>query len=408
MKLLFRWLTLSALAAAAVAAPQAAEPGEASRRPSYERGPGGVIVIRSSGRVPAPGPAEPAPAVAAPVEAPASPAEEVPPRAQDSEAYTYGPGGAVEQSPITSRVRRSNGVIEAYKLLRNINGREMPYLAEREEVIRETANEKTSERRIQRYDPSGRPTTAAVERVEERKLPDGTVETVETLFEEDLNGRLRPTERRTEREREAGGARRTVMTVETAGPSGGFRTSIHEESVERRSGDSRSVVETVRKVDDGAGKLRVAAREEATLTKSGAVSTTEKKVFAANPLTGRMELSERTVGRLTERPDGSLEERVEAYGSSVAGGGSNLNATRPQLQRVVERQVEARADGTTVERESTRARSVVDPSRFEPAGTQQTVTQPTAKGAAVRTDFYEQGVNGRMQPTRTVVTEIEK
>jgi hypothetical protein len=75
-------------------------------------------------------------------------------------------------------------------------------------------------------------------REEERKLADGSVERTTTVYEEDLNGTMRPAERTVAREVASGSKTRTVVTTERPNPSGGFQTVEQRESVETRQGEN--------------------------------------------------------------------------------------------------------------------------------------------------------------------------
>jgi hypothetical protein len=120
-----------------------------------------------------------------------------------------------------------------------------------------------------------------------------------------------------------------------------------------------------------------------------------------------MELSKRTVGKLTERPDGSSSETVETYGLN-AGSGRNLNAMRMELQAVQSAQTTVSADGTVSEKISYKERSAVNPREFTAETLTQKVSKPTSDGESVRTDVYERGVNGRMTATESLIEKIEK
>ena len=121
-----------------------------------------------------------------------------------------------------------------------------------------------------------------------------------------------------------------------------------------------------------------------------------------------MWLATRSVGTLEESPDGSSVERVETYGYRTAGGAININATRPALQEVLERRTTVQPDGTVRERLAVKGLSPSTPGEMAAPVVTETVTKPTAGGQQVRTDIYEQGVNGRMRATQSTVQQIEK
>jgi hypothetical protein len=291
--------------------------------------------------------------------------------------------------------------------VKSINGRTVPYLTEDERVVSTSKDLKVTERVRQRYDATGRPAGQDSERIEERKLPDGTVETTTTVYTADLNGRMQPAERRIVRMKETGGETRTLTTTQATSASGGFRTIVEEESIERREGEHAGTVETTKKTLQGGSGLQVTSREQTAMRVENGVAVTETQTFERSPATADMELSIRTVGKLTERPDGSSTETVETYGFD-AGSGRNVNATRMELQSLQSSQTTVSSDGTVSEKISYKERSAVNPREFAAETLTQKVSKPTADGESVRTDVYEKGVNGRMTATESLIEKIEK
>jgi len=87
----------------------------------------------------------------------------------------------------------------------------------------------------------------------------------------------------------------------------------------------------------------------------------------------------------------------------------NLNATGDHdLQQRIQREIRKAADGGTVESTTTQSRSIADPSRFSAKAVERRVARPTASGETIETHSYEQGVNGRLQPTGSTVERIEQ
>lgn len=372
---------------------------------------GNVIVVRGS----SPRPAEPAkeePAAEGAetpekTEKKPEPEPEKPSRKVESTAEVVLPGGASRDEGITDTVRRTDGVVEALKTLENINGHAVPYLTDREETLKKTAEREVKERRVQRYDAAGAPTTQELTKIETRKLPDGTVVTTETLYHETLNGRMEAIEKKTIREVKSGAVTRTTSQVETPSVNGGYQTILREESVERKIGENRAEVETTRSARVGGG-LAVVAREESKMTKAGGVATTETTVYERNAATNKLTFSERKVGRLTEHADGSRSEQVETYGLKTASGAANINATRPVLQEVIDRRATVGAGGEVRETTRVQQRANANGGGLVAGPTTEVVVRPTADGETRRTEIYEQGVNGRRNATRVVVEKVEK
>ena len=140
------------------------------------------------------------------------------------------------------------------------------------------------------------------------------------------------------------------MTVERPSINGGYQTYTREESVETRQADASARIETVRKVDNGGGRLIESGREETVMSQSGDTATTEKIVWERDGLTSKMVEASKTVGTLITRADGSSTEMVETYAHSLATArGRFLNSTRPELVRTVTRETTIGSSGETIE-----------------------------------------------------------
>jgi hypothetical protein len=131
-------------------------------------------------------------------------------------------------------------------------------------------------------------------------------------------------------------------------------------------------------------------------------------VYERNAATNQLGLTARKVGRLTENADGSQTEKVETYGFKTGSGATNLNATRPELQEVMDRHTTVGASGEVHETTRVQQRGVADTSRLTTGPTTEVVVRPTDDGQSRRTEVFEQGVNGRRNVTRVVVEKIDK
>ena len=372
---------------------------------------GGVVTIRgTTSQTPRPEPQAPeaeAPAAEAPAKEPLKPAEPKPPRRVSSSSLTRDANGRSVPSTSANVVERNGNDTSSTLTIQNSNGRRVPYLTEQTREVSSSGAAKVSQKRTQRYDTAGRPTQQDLVRIEERKLPSGAIQRTETHYSENINGRMEPVERRVEVTQEKGAVTTISKQVEKPSISGSFETIIQEESVERKQGETQATRETVKKANFG-GRLQVVAREESTMTKQGSVAKTETKVFEREAVSGDIALASRSVGTLEERPDGSSVERVETYGNRLAGGANNVNSSSPVLQEVLERRTTVQSDGTVRERLSVKGLSPANPDEMSAPVVTETVTKPTADGQQVRTDLYEQGVNGRMRATQSTVQQIEK
>jgi hypothetical protein len=219
-----------------------------------------IQILRGSSAAPEPPPAEAPAGETAPAEEQAPPPAD-PRERRQQERVVYQSGG--QSRPAQGTIVRSvNGDTKSLaQRVKSINGRTVPYLTEDERVVSDSQDLKVTERTRQRYDASGRPAGQDSERVEERKLADGTVQTTTTVYTADLNGRMQPAERRVVRVKETNGEKRTVTTTEATSAGGGFRTIVEEESIERREGDNTGTVETTKKTLQGGSGLQVTSRE---------------------------------------------------------------------------------------------------------------------------------------------------
>ncbi len=398
--------------------PQAAEQAPPpSRGPSIQRSTNGIVMIRSSSAATQAARAKEAEQAKKAAEQPGSETpkqaeapEPQKPKSRNVTAYSYGSDGQRVRTPVTISETNSPSGGSATQTIVGTGGRPVPYISTQEKVISKTANSSVVERRVQRYDTQGQPTRQALVREEERKLPDGTLEKITTVYEEDLNGSMRPAERTVARESESGNKTRTVVTSERPSASGGFEIIEKKESVETRHGENAALVETVVSQPNVNGRLTETKRERSVMEKSGNTATTQTEVFERSTATGQVTLSQRTVGTLTENPDGSASETIKVYGSGRSGGGaSDANATSGlRLEESVQRNVTVRANGEKVETITTQNRGVADSSQLHQNEVVQKVTRPSQDGETVETHTYEKGVNGAMRPTQTTVEQVKK
>jgi hypothetical protein len=188
-----------------------------------------------------------------------------------------------------------------------------------------------------------------------------------------------------------------------------FKTYERTQSERTQHSDESGNVKTVRQADDGLGRLIDVERSESVMSRSGDAATTETNVWQRSVVNQeRFELTERTVGKLVEKPDGTASETVEVYAASAGGSANNLNNTGSfDLQERIQRETTAAPGGGKQEVTTSQSRSIADPSRFGRKSVRRQVTRPTATGEAVETHTYEEGVNGAMLPIGTTVETIE-
>ncbi len=372
--------------------------------PRIERVSNGVIVVRGSRRKPPAPPEEVAPEAAA-----AAPGEQaIQPEKRSRQTLVADSNGRQVAARTSETEHTSADGSTRTVMAVNANGREVPSISIREKILSRGKKGEVTERTIQRYDDDGRPSSQEVSRIEKKRLPDGTTETVETQYRPDLNGRLQPAERSVSRTKTAAGVTTTTVTTHKPSINGGFRPFIEEQTVERKIGALSSRIEKTRKEGAGGGRLQLVEREETTKRTSGSVETSETNVYSRSGFSTRLDLTGKRVGRKESRADGSSSETIETYGKETASGATNVNATRMQVQSVLNRETTVAADGSTRERSVVQARDVADSSKMVQQGITERVSKPVAGGESVQTTVYEQGVNGRMRATQVVTEKIEK
>lgn len=409
------------------AAPPVEPPPPAA--PTITRSTGGIIVVTGAGSGTPTAKVEPdseepkTDDEAAPTEEPAAvtqeqapePATEAAPEAEGPKSrtvstYGYGPNGQQRSTGISVSSTSDGASRSSTSILTNLHGQSVPYLTESEKVFNETPGEKVIEKRTHRYDTAGNPVSQQVVREEERLLPDGTRQKTTTVYESDINGRMIPIERTTENTKKVGNVTRSTTTAERPDVNKRFKVYERAESERTQQGDVVATEKSSRKVDNGLGTMIEVERTESAMSRAGDTATTETKVWKRGVVNSeRLELAGRTVGKLVEKSDGSSEETVEVYASSSGGGATNLNATGDHdLQQRIQRETRKAADGSTVESTTKQSRSIADPSRFGAKIVERRVARPTANGETIETHSYEQGVNGRLQPTGSTIERIEK
>jgi len=372
----------------------------------------GCLLVAAAGagaQQPAPSKAE-APKAETPKPAaapkPAPPAE---PREKRQANYGYDLNGRpVSSNPAVREDRKGAGagaVVERQEALRDYHGRPVTTVATRDRVVAEQGGNRTSERSIQRFDPTGRPTSRQLVRTETRQLPDGSTVSTEVLYETDLNGRLQFAERRTTTEKKTAAGAASSTVVEQASVNGGAHVVERLDRTETKRSDSVTESASTRKLLDGNGRLAEREWETSVATKTGEVTSKETKQWQIGA-TGQRDFVSRSVGRLTEKPDGSEVEEVEVYTTRIAGTTPDLNRPQvPSLEQQSRREKKVQTGGKIVETTSTRQRMVAEPTRLGGLIVEDRVTTPSAQGKTIERTVSERNTNGRMVRISTSVEE---
>jgi len=367
----------------------------------------------------APPPQKKGPAKAASPPAPAAPAEPAKPPAPLPEPadrrqsnYVYDLNSRpTPGNPSTREQRRGTGaneVVEREDTIRDFDGRQVPVRSSQERVLSEQEDDRTSERVVQRYDTAGRPTSKQLVRQERRKMPDGSIVSTETLHEQDVNGRMQFTERRTRTEKKSPTGSDTSIVLERPAMHGGTQVVERTDKVETRRSDTVSDTVTYRKFLDGNGRFEEREREASTATKSGNVTTTDSRQWQRGP-TGQMDFLSRSLSRLSESPDGSQVEDVEVYSTKIGGTTPDLNRSgTPTLEQQVRREKKVQPNGKTVETTTMRLRQVAEPDRLGGLMVEEHITTPTADGKTIQKTVSERDANGRIVVVQRTVEEEKK
>lgn len=353
-------------------------------------------------------PAPKPPATDAPATTPSAASPPAEPRERKQQSYRY--DGTSRPTPGDTSVRevRKDGAVERQETLRDVNGRPVTTRATQERVVSGQGDNRVSERVVQRFDPGGRPSGKLVARIETSRAADGSLVTVETIYEQDLNGRMQLAERRTTTESKAPTGGTASIVVERPGLQGPIQVVERTDRIDTKRSDAvTESVSTLRRIDAN-GRLEERQREAAVITKSGSVTNRETKQWEFQP-TGKLEFVGRSTSNITDRPDGSQVEDTEVYATRIAGTTPDLNRPGiPTLEQKVRREKKVQPDGRIVETTSARIRRVAEPDRLSGLIVTEQVTTPNQEGQTVEVTMSERDANGRMQLVQKSVEEQKK
>jgi hypothetical protein len=242
------------------------------------------------------------------------------------------------------------------QVVRNANGRTVTVSRVQDVVVSDTGGVKIVQRTVQQFDPNGNSLPPEKVRIEIRKQPDGSEQTLTTIRRADVNGNLQLAERRTEMSRRSGNHSTVAVTVERPTPNAGFGVVERTEEQERFAGPGRTWVSTSTWQRGANGELVEVAKRTAERTVEGD-KTVENSTEYESASTGQMRLMRQTV----TRQDKATTE-IDVFEPQVAGRAA-ANDFKPQLtkRQVIERN--ARPDGV-VESISVQFPLANDPNRL--------------------------------------------
>ena len=256
----------------------------------------------------------------------------------------------------------------------SINGRQVPVEQVSERVVSQDANGKVTERIVQKFDPTGRPTSTERVMIQESKLPDGGSTVRETTYRNDLNGSLREAERKTTETRVSGSTTTASTVIDRPGISGSFETMEKRSAITDGPADNQRTTESVYRAGVSGG-FQEAVRTVKTASKAN--DATKETTASYEPGTnGQLQLSSQSNSTTTKLSDGTQTTQTDVFSRNVAGNVQESSAAmRVREQQIVQRRTNP--DGSVAETVSVRRPSPADPNRL---GDLQKVSETVCKG----------------------------
>jgi hypothetical protein len=234
----------------------------------------------------------------------------------------------------TQSSTRSNGVRLDTDAVPSLNGGTSARQSVEERVISEGPEGRVIERVVKRFDPSGNPIGTEKSRIEEIRKPDGTTMRT-TTYDSNINGGFQVRERTTSDTAKAGDTTRTDTVVERPNVNGSLDLWEKRETLvagdEKK--DFRKDVMVYRR--DANGSFRPNEREVTEVKASDDQVVTNAAKY--NPdVSGKMDLTEQKVSRLTRGPGGSETTVVDIFGR-IGPGVADGPAAKLREQQIIEK-----------------------------------------------------------------------
>lgn len=232
--------------------------------------------------------------------------------AQDrSVSYTYDPEGRPMEGSRFVTEKTAAGARRTTEMARDVNGRFVPRESVEERVVSKDDSGTVVERIIQRYDPNGNPLAPERIRAEQRKLPDGTVTSVETRLRADLNGNYKVAEVVRTVTETSDGRTTSQTSVERPGLNDRMEVVEKQVAVEQKAGQVTTGTTTTLRRGPSGGFITVQKQLTERVQTDG--RTTETVTLYDGSGMGGLEPIQQTVASTEKRPDGSLTTRVDLY-----------------------------------------------------------------------------------------------
>jgi hypothetical protein len=216
-------------------------------------------------------------------------------------ARTYDLNGHPVSGVATSETHGSHS-----QITRNVNGRRVPIESVDERVVSDSGGVKVIERTIKRYDANGNPGPAERVTIEEKKQPDGSVQTSTTVSRGDINGGFQVAERSTAIARANGNRTETTTAIERPTLNGSFDVIEKKEQSVVAAGPK--ITENISiSTRDSNGRFTESQRKSTeAVTTNGLVNENTLEYETAS--TGEMRLVRQTTARI--EPSGTREQTV--------------------------------------------------------------------------------------------------
>jgi hypothetical protein len=238
------------------------------------------------------------------------------------------------------------------QITRDVNGRRVPVESVDERVVSDSGGVKVIERTIKRYDANGTPGPAERVTIEEKKQPDGTVQTSTTVSRGNINGGFQLAERSTAVTRTNGNRTETTTSIERPTLNGSFDVIEKSEQSIVASGPKTTENVTISTRDSNGRFAETARKTREAVTANGQVNENTAEYETAS--TGEMRLARQSTARID--PAGIRELTV--YVPNTEG---KMTLFKQQV-------IEKKETGSgTVETTTVRLALPSDPSKLGPA-----------------------------------------
>jgi hypothetical protein len=224
-------------------------------------------------------------------------------------------GTAIPYGPAIAETGTPNGS-QTLVTTQSINGRSVPMEEVETRILKQSADEKVTERIVKRYDPQGNPLPPTRQVIEEHIKPDGSSNTQSTTYSTDINGNTAVTEKYVTDTEKTTSGESSETTVQR--PSVNGLETVEKQSMVMSNQPNGSQSETTTYRRDGNGGFFPAVRQTTERTIQGSEVTDNTAEYERNP-EGDLQLHGQTVTHTVTEPDGLKNSVVDIYSREVPG-----------------------------------------------------------------------------------------